>query len=71
MSAENFVPTHKVGNMIMEKVILGVPETVFVPLSGSCNIDVFKRGGGGVRLKRRGALRMYHMMSEEAIASTL
>ena len=45
MCAENFVPTHKVGNMVMEKVILGVPETVFDPLSGSRVDSVFKRGG--------------------------
>ena len=35
MSAKNCVPTHKVQSMVMEKVILRVPESFFVPLSGS------------------------------------
>ena len=45
MCTENFVPTHKVQNMVIEKVILGVPETVSDPLSGSGADSVFKRGG--------------------------
>ena len=45
MFAENFVPTHKVGNMVMEKVILGVPETVSDPLSGSGADTGIERGG--------------------------
>ena len=45
MCTENFVPTHKVGNMVMEKVILGVPETVFVPLSGSGAKAKISEGG--------------------------
>ena len=45
MSVKNCVPTHKVGNMVMEKVILGVPETVFDPLSGSGADARIERGG--------------------------
>ena len=45
MCAENFVPTHKVQNMVMEKVILRVPESFFDPLSGSGADARIERGG--------------------------
>ena len=45
MRAENFVPTHKVRNMVMEKVVLRIPECFFDPLSGSGAKAQIERGG--------------------------
>ena len=57
--ANNCVPTHKVQNMVMEKVILRVPESFFVPLSGSGAKAKIRRGG--LQLKNSTPLRTYHM----------